>query len=163
MLHAKWQRTRFGAKTTRTWNVPRSNLVISQIHKNIVRHTAHTIVSWPNPNHDRFPFTGQTTQSFDDIFVANMNKPLKKQSYCRPFKTHWRFCDITLTTFRLGWYDVISRQHYVKQIPLDLFIEIPQCKHIKQQNIITCHALGPSNISRTNYVMLLHCPLNAYM
>ena len=47
MLHAKWQRTRFGAKTTRTWNVPRSNLVISQIHKNIVRHTAHTIVSWP--------------------------------------------------------------------------------------------------------------------
>ena len=38
-----------GAKTTRTWNVPRSNLVISQIHKNIVRYTAHTIVSWPNP------------------------------------------------------------------------------------------------------------------
>ena len=49
MLHAKWQRTRFGAKFTRTWNVPPSNLVISQIHKNIVRHTAHTIVSWPNP------------------------------------------------------------------------------------------------------------------
>ena len=31
-------------------NVPRSNPAISQIHKNIERHTAHTIVSWPNPN-----------------------------------------------------------------------------------------------------------------
>ena len=30
-------------------NVPRSNLAISWIHKNIERHTTHTIVSWPNP------------------------------------------------------------------------------------------------------------------
>ena len=31
-------------------NVPRSNPAISQIHKYIDRHTADTIVSWPNPN-----------------------------------------------------------------------------------------------------------------
>ena len=30
-------------------NVPRSNPAISQIHKNIERHTTHTIDSWPNP------------------------------------------------------------------------------------------------------------------
>ena len=30
-------------------NVPRSNQAISQIHKNIERHTVDTIVSWPNP------------------------------------------------------------------------------------------------------------------
>ena len=30
-------------------NVPRSNPAISQIHKNTKRHTAHTIVPWPNP------------------------------------------------------------------------------------------------------------------
>ena len=29
-------------------NVQRSNPPITQIHKNIARHTAHTIVSWPN-------------------------------------------------------------------------------------------------------------------
>ena len=30
-------------------NVPRSNLAISRIHKNKERHTAHAIISWPNP------------------------------------------------------------------------------------------------------------------
>ena len=30
-------------------NVPRSNLAMSRIHKNKERHTAHAIISWPNP------------------------------------------------------------------------------------------------------------------
>ena len=30
-------------------DVPRNNPAISQIHKNIKRQIAHTIVSWPNP------------------------------------------------------------------------------------------------------------------
>ena len=115
MLHAKWQRTRFGAKTTRTWNVPRSNLVIPQIHKNIVRHTAHTIVSWLT-NIDladdmlvkraynealklhEHGFTTWVSKVLDiankyEINLDNINLPSRnaiKQLVTEHFKNHWK-------------------------------------------------------------------------
>ena len=116
MLHAKWQRTRFGAKTTRTWNVPRSNLVISQIHKNIVRHTAHTIVSWPNPK--QWLVKGHQIYSLSQTCIISL--PVHIKSGCLADINQW---NTTMLSHILGFVGMFCKNRFLS-ISTQLFSSI---------------------------------------
>ena len=102
-------------------------------HKNIARHTAHTIVSWPNtkqwqPTHtsnlmviimisileEIYVISNKrpVMRASDIFFVVSLKKLLQKQSRCWWFETPWCACDVT--EIRLKGTEALFLRQYFK-------------------------------------------------
>ena len=72
-------------------NVPRSNPAISQIHKNIERHTAHTIVSWLNPKQWVIVHTSELMMIMrQSTYIYSLNHYNMSTSQCDNVSYTWR-------------------------------------------------------------------------
>ena len=100
-------------------NVPRSNPAISQLHKNIKRRTAHTIVSWPNPKQW---ITVHTSDLMMIIRQSNI--------FSQPSRGNWvNVYRYVCTMMIMRWCNVQTNEYDLKAITYSII-----CTHHKLHN-----------------------------